>query len=248
VINGGGKIGEYLATTLLKNRHQVAIIELNEQKVEHLALVLENQVMVICGDGCDSSYQADAGIVDADIFVATTGSDDVNLVSCELAQLIHHVPRCIARVNSPKNERIFKSMGIEAVSSTQVISRLIEREAIQGARRAAMTLLGGDLILTEIKVPETAADAADAQKKQPPVPSAQNSKAPAKSLCVSDIRLPNDSLLVAVGHDGTLEVVKGSTKLYAGDTIVCVSKRDVDEEQVKRALAEAFESQPQTQP
>jgi trk system potassium uptake protein TrkA len=62
------------------------------------------------------------------VFVATTGADDVNLVSCEIASLIHDIPRVIARVNNPKNERIFHKMGIEAVSSTTIIAQLIERE------------------------------------------------------------------------------------------------------------------------
>ena len=135
VINGGGKIGEYLANKLMAKKHRVAIIEKNERKIDSLITRLNYQPLVICGDGCDSSIQLDAGADEADIFVATTGSDDVNLVSCQIATIVHKVPRCIARINSPRNERIFKSLGIEAVSSTSVISQLIESEAISGPKR-----------------------------------------------------------------------------------------------------------------
>ncbi|MDR0888865.1 MAG: TrkA family potassium uptake protein [Coriobacteriales bacterium] len=135
VINGGGKIGEYLAEKMSARGHQVAIIEKNKRKIDRLAMRLPQQVLVIYGDGCDSSFQSDAGAEHADLFVATTGTDDVNLVSCEIAMLVHDIPRAIARVNNPKNERIFHKMGIEAVSSTTIIAHLIETEVDESSRR-----------------------------------------------------------------------------------------------------------------
>jgi trk system potassium uptake protein TrkA len=153
VINGGGKIGEYLATKMLSNHHEVAIIEQSSKRIDHLALALPGKALMIHGDGCDSVYQADAGTGQADIFVATTGLDDVNLVSCEIASLVFGVPRVIARVNNPKNERIFRRVGIEAVSSTTVITRLIESEATEGAVHAIMSLTQGNLVLTEVNIP-----------------------------------------------------------------------------------------------
>lgn len=126
VVNGGGKIGSYLATTLLNNGHDVSLIEIRPEAAAHLSHDLPSRAMVVQGDGCDSNVLVDAGCERADIFVATTGRDDDNLVACELAKTICGVPRCIARVNNPRNERIFRRMGIESVSSTTVISRLIE--------------------------------------------------------------------------------------------------------------------------
>ena len=211
VINGGGKIGEYLATQLLSNRHEVAIIEQNAKKIDHLALALPSKALMIHGDGCDSVYLADAGIERADIFVATTGLDDVNLVSCEIANLVFNVPRTIARVNNPKNERIFRRIGIEAVSSTMVITRLIESEAVKGAVQAIMTLTQGKLVLTEVNIPKSRLSA----RKD------EGEKAGRK---VADISLPAGSLLVAVGRGESLEVVTGSTVLYPGDVVICISE------------------------
>ena len=108
VIAGGGKIGEYLASVLLSSGNDVAVIEENLATADRLSVALQGRYLVIHGDGCDSKYQEDAGIRRADVFVATTGQDDDNLVSCEIAQRVFNVPRCIARVNSPKNLRIFK--------------------------------------------------------------------------------------------------------------------------------------------
>ena len=126
VIAGGGKIGEYLANVLLESGNDVTIIEEDLETADRLSVVLQGRYLVIHGDGCDSKYQEDAGIRRADVFVATTGQDDDNLVSCEIAQRVFNVPRCIARVNSPKNLRIFHEVGIECVSSTTLIANLIE--------------------------------------------------------------------------------------------------------------------------
>ena len=61
---------------------------------------------------CDSDFQEDAGVRKADVFVAVTGRDDDNLVACEIATRVFNVNRCIARVNNPKNRRIFREVGI----------------------------------------------------------------------------------------------------------------------------------------
>lgn len=212
VVNGGGKIGEYLAKTMLISGHEVAIIEQNDKRIELLSQALPQQALIIHGDGCDSLYQGDAGCEHADIFVATTGDDDVNLVSCEVASTVFGVSRTIARVNSPRNERIFRRMGIEAVSSTSVISRLIEKEALEGAVHAVMSLSQGNLLITEVTIPRS------------------QERSEARSVKVSDITLPEGSLLVAVSRGEALEIVKGSTMLYPGDVVMAVSKEGLEDE------------------
>jgi trk system potassium uptake protein TrkA len=217
VITGGGKIGEYLAAQMNRKGHEVAVIEQNKTKAERLAQALPNNILVIQGDGCDSTFQADAGCAHADIFVATTGHDDDNLVSCEIAKLVFNVPRAIARVNSPKNAQIFKKMGIEAVSSTAVISRLIEMEVTQGAMYAVMSLSQGDLVLTEVTLPCSMTGKEKAGKR------------------VSELTMPPDSLLVAVGEGSNLSLVSGHTILDPGDTVIVASKQGV-EDQVRDML------------
>jgi len=219
IINGGGKIGEYLAATMIANGHRVAIIEQNKKKIERLTLELPQQALMILGDGCDSTFQADAGAEHADIFVATTGADDVNLVSCEIASLVFSIPRTIARVNNPKNERIFRRLGIEAVSSTTVISRLIELEATHGAIHAIMSLTQGDLVMSEVALPLMR------NAKKPP------------SMTVAEIKplLPEESLIVAVGQGNNLSIVNGSSVLNPGDVVMVISRQGF-EEQIRIAL------------
>ncbi|MGQ9475125.1 MAG: potassium channel family protein [Actinomycetota bacterium] len=124
VIMGGGKVGSFLAEILEAKGHQVTVIERNRDLCERIAT--RTSALVIEGDGCDLRFQEEAAVGSADVFAAVTGDDDDNPVACQLARTHFRVPRAVARVNNPKNERIFNRLGIDAISSTTVIAQLIE--------------------------------------------------------------------------------------------------------------------------
>ena len=209
VIAGGGKIGESLASVLLGSGNDVAVIEENLQTADHLSIVLEGRYLVIHGDGCDSKYQEDAGIRKADVFVATTGQDDDNLVSCEIAQRVFNVPRCIARVNNPKNLRIFKEVGIECVSSTTLIANMIEEEALLGSVSVVSSLTHGNVALAEVVVPRMRNHPNDV------------------GVLASTIPLPENSLIAAVATRDDVQVVNDDTVLFPGDKAVIVADNEV---------------------
>ena len=87
VIMGGGKVGEYLASVLLGQGHQVAVIEQDRRTADRLSMNLTGDYLIICGDGCDSDYLEDAGVRKADVLAAVTGHDDANLVSLSLIHI-----------------------------------------------------------------------------------------------------------------------------------------------------------------
>ena len=209
VIAGGGKIGSYLATIMLKSGNDVAVIEEKLDAADRLSVQLTGSYLVIHGDGCDSRYQEDAGIRKADVFVATTGQDDSNLVSCEIAQRVFHVPRCIARVNNPKNERIFREVGIECVSSTLLIANLLEEEASLGSVSVVSSLAHGNVLLAEVMVPRMRHFSND------------------EGVLVSEIDLPDNSLVIAVANGSDVEVATPDMVLYPGDKAVVVADEDV---------------------
>lgn len=205
VISGGGKVGEYLATVLLESGNDVAVIEEDIEAADHLSVVLQGRYLVIRGDGCDSKFQEDAGIRRADVFVATTGQDDDNLVSCEIAQRVFNVPRCVARVNSPKNLRIFREVGIECVSSTTLIANLIEEETLLGSVSIASSLTHGNVLLTEVIVPRLRHHSNE------------------NGVRASDIVMPPKSLIAAIEKRDDVEVVDDETLLYPGDKAIVVT-------------------------
>lgn len=208
VINGGGKVGEYLATVLLRSGNEVAIIERDTTVADRLSMLMQGRYLIIRGDGCDSRCQEDAGIRKADVFVAATGQDDNNLVSCEIASRIYGVPRCIARVNAPKNQRIFRALGIESISSTEMIANLIEEETLMGSVNVVSSLTHGDVVLTEISVPHMRNHSND------------------EGVLAYDVDMPDQSIIVAVSTVNDVEVVGEETRLFPGDTAIIASDRD----------------------
>ena len=126
IVAGGGKVGYYLTRELLDHGHEVVLIEQVSRKATGLTEKLGD--VVLEGDAADASTLETAGIVRADVVIAVTGQDEDNLVICQMAKRKFNVKRTIARINNPKNERIFERLGIDqAVSVTKLIMGAIER-------------------------------------------------------------------------------------------------------------------------
>ncbi len=152
LIIGGGKVGYFLLKTLLEGGFSVTLIERDEKRCRELAEDFD--VEIICGDGTEIDVLRDAGIEDTAIVAAVTGTDEENLVICEIAKLSFNISRTIARVNNPKNTSIFKALGVnKTVCSTEVIAGLIECEFENEDYRIVQVFERGSMILVEITIP-----------------------------------------------------------------------------------------------
>jgi len=213
IIVGGGKIGYYLAKELLDDQHEVLIIEQDAEKCAQIADDLGEVVML--GDGCEAATLERAGMARADMVIALTGDDEDNLVACQVAKHKFDVPHTVARINNPKNESIFKKLGIDAtISSTSVILAHIEQELPSHPLIPLMALKGG-LEIVEIKIP----------------PEAQVVGRPIKG-----VLLPQQSLItLIVGSDGQARLPTGDTIIQAGDEVVAVTMLE-NEEGLRSAL------------
>lgn len=98
LIVGCGKVGSTLVQQLSKEGHDITIIDKNAQKIQNLTN--QYDVMGICGNGASYSTQKEAGIDDADLIIAVTESDELNLLCCTIAK---QATECaaIARVRTP---------------------------------------------------------------------------------------------------------------------------------------------------
>ena len=152
-IAGGGRVGRYLAQSLLTNHHSVVIIEPIEAQCRMLADSLD--IPVICGDSIsvDTLRTADVGSCNA--FVAVTGSDEDNLVACQIAKREFGVDRTVARASNPKNRELLHTLGVDTVvCGTDNLSHILEREIETDTIRQLLSLGGGTASLNEILLPE----------------------------------------------------------------------------------------------
>ncbi|HEX3022891.1 MAG TPA: TrkA family potassium uptake protein [Lachnospiraceae bacterium] len=149
IVIGGGKIGFNLLKILQERDRQVTLIEKDKEICMKIAEDMDTDI--IWGDGTDLEVLKDAGIEDAEIVAAVTGSDEENLVICQIAKLSSNPKKTIARVNNPKNNVMFKKLGIDnTVCSTEVIANLIEFSLDQEDYRVLNTFERGSMILVEL--------------------------------------------------------------------------------------------------
>lgn len=202
IVVGGGKVGFYLSQTLLTEGYEVLLIEKNSRKCEVIAERLGSVVMN--GDGAEASTLAEAGASRADVVIATTGEDEDNLIICQVAQLRFGVERTIARVNNPKNEEVFKKLGIDStVSQTNVIHNMIEQKIPDRHLLHLMTLRHEQIEIVEVTV-------------------GAQSDVVGKSL--AEIQLPPDCVFSAIARGAEVIVPTGQTTLLAGDEVIAVTK------------------------
>jgi trk system potassium uptake protein TrkA len=213
VIIGGGKVGFYLAKELVEANHEVLIIERNAAKCAEIQEELGEIVMR--GDGCEAATQDLAGTGRADLLLAVTGEDEDNLVASQVAKHVFNVPRAVARINNPKNEMIFRKLGIDStVSATSAIMAHIEQELPSHELISLITLRKGYEIV-EIKIPA-------------------ESTIVGKS--VRDILLPHQSLIWGiVDSEGNPKAPTADTIIHADDEIVAVTLKE-SEEALRTAL------------
>ena len=201
VIVGGGKVGYYLSKTLLSYNHKLMVIELNKDLCGKIADELFIPVLV--GDATKIDALAAANTDKADIFIAVTGQDEENLISCQLAKKNFGVKRTIARVNNPKNIKVFETLGVDtAVSSTAIISDLIEQEVDYSGMQTLTTINNKDLVINEIEI-----------RKNSPV----------HDKTVSELRIPTGCVLVSIIKRNEVIIPKESSLLRAGDSIIVIS-------------------------
>ncbi|MBU4386268.1 MAG: TrkA family potassium uptake protein [Actinobacteria bacterium] len=208
VISGGGKVGSFLAREFTEKDHVVVVIEKDHEICEKLAL--ESSALVIHGDACDYRYQLEAQVDKADTFAAVTGDDDDNLVACQLARTSFDVPRTVARVNNPKNERIFNLMGIDAISSTTIIAHLVEEETTVGDIITLHVMEKGKFAVVEIDMPDTGCSSC---------------------LCaIKDLGLPESCVLVSIIRDEEMVIPHGDVRLQPGDSVIAITSVDREKE------------------
>jgi trk/ktr system potassium uptake protein len=204
-IIGGGKTGAYLAGLLLKSGCDVRVLEHRPQMFEKLVKNLPKN-MVILGDGTDPTILEQAGIANANVLAAVTGSDETNLVAATLAKFEYQVERVIMRVNNPRNAWLCTpEMGVDvALNQSDFMASLIVEEMSVGDMMTLVRLRQGAVEIVEERI-------------------AVDSKAANRPL--SALGLPTGCNITAVIRGSSVIVPNGSTILEAGDEILAVVQR-----------------------
>jgi trk system potassium uptake protein TrkA len=205
VIVGGGNIGYYLSKALLNQGHEVLIIEKDVRKCERL----EDELGSCCmrGDGCETAVLSEAGLNRADVLIATASQDEDNLVSCQVAKHRFKVPRTIALVNNPINDKIFKKLGVDGtISVTNTILEHVEQEIPAHPLIHLLTMSGQMEEVVELLI---------------------TSDSPSLGKSIGQIRLPADTTIALVIRESERpRIPDADTVLKENDRIIALTTLD----------------------
>lgn len=215
IVVGGGRVGYYLTRALLDEGHEVLILEKNAT----FARTLSDELGSICvrGDGCEATTLASVGTNRADMLIAVTGDDEDNMVSCQVAKHMFGVPRTVARIRNPKNENVFKILGIDVIiNTTNLILESIEEEVPTHTLTRLHDIRDKGLEIVEVKIPPDA---------------------PTIGRPLKELTLPEGSVLSLVIRKARRPIVpSGATILQAEDQVIAVTAHE-SEEALRAALS-----------
>ena len=161
--------------------------------------------MVLRGNADEASTLAEAGAERADVVIAVTGDDEDNLVLCQVAKRRFGTRRTIARINDPRNEDLFRMLGIDAtVNATQVMLSVLEQEIPQANLVPLLRLRN-----TDIEVVEAAGRPHGSRVTGQPL---------------REVDLPPESTIAVVIRGGSAFFPNGATVLEAGDEVVALTR------------------------
>lgn len=208
IIVGCGNVGVTLAEQLSKEGNDICVIDSQKQIVEEV--ISKNDIMGICGNGSNYSVLMEAGITSADILIAVTESDEMNLLCCVIAQKAGHC-KLIARVRNPiyetETDFLRKELSLSMILNPD---KLTAQEIFQvlcfPTAKEIAAFEGGKVQMIRYCIPEDSA------------------------MC--NLLLKNMTgeeyagiLINAVERNGEVFIPNGDTKLCAGDMISIVGTR-----------------------
>lgn len=201
IIVGGARIAYFLCRTFVSKGHAVVLINRDRDECAQLARKLK--ATVVFGDGSDLQILAEAGAERAEALLAVTPNDEDNLVICEVAAHRFGVPRILALVNDPDNERVFREISnTTAFSTIQILASLIEQRAGFEQITNLIPVGGGKINVTEVTL---------------------TGSSPAVGKPLREIALPANALIAGVLRNGDAVIPGGATVLKARDRLILMT-------------------------
>lgn len=203
VIIGCGRLGSTLAKELSNEGHDVAIVDRDKERMNVLGSGFNGQK--IRGIEFDDSILLEAGIDKADVFLAVTPDDNINITVSLIAKRIYSVQRIIARVCYPNRKYIYDRLGIETISPTQLGAQIL-KSRIVADNLDVITELEGDLQIVEIPAVKE------------------------KKYIVKDLEKNYSCIISGIISGGTARLPKKDDKVEHGDRIICTIDKNEKEE------------------
>lgn len=211
VVAGGRNKADFLIGSLLEKKHDVTVINDDEEYCKYLAE--KYNLPVVTGNPCKQYILEEADIYHADILIALRPSDPDNLAICQTAKKIFHVKKAVATVSNPKNVAIFKKLGVNtAISATYTISKIIERASTIENLVNSLSIEHDEIVMSEILLTPTTS---------------------VVGLKVKDLVLPENVIICCILRNADMIVPNGETVLQINDKLVILSKPQIQDKVIE---------------
>lgn len=211
ILIGGGQAGSHIGHLLLENGLNVKIIESNQLLYEKLIRDFTPEI-VFLGSGTDPNALEAVGIDEADVLVAVTGSDEVNLVASTIAKFEFAIPRVVARVNNPNNAWLYnEEMGVDvSINQSELLAQIVVGEMDMEHISVLMKLNRGNLSIAKVTV---------------------NTISQAVSKPIKELNIPSKCVLIAIlRNEDQVIIPRGDTVIEAKDYILLLADESAQEE------------------
>ena len=209
IVVGAGKVGDTLVNRLADEGHDLVIIDKNAERLSQLADACD--CMCITGSGASHETLEEAGASSADLFIAVTESDELNLLCCTIARQFNNKLATIARVRNPEYvsdvSYLRSRLGIEIIINPEYEAAVeASRLLYLPAALSVNSFAHGQAELVKIQIPES-------------------NILDGKTIAYLGQNITNNILIVGVERGSELTIPNGSFELKAGDIISYVSTR-----------------------
>lgn len=201
IIIGCGKVGSKFAQMMSDEGHDVVVVDNNSSSFKSLGLSFNG--LTVTGVPIDQDVLKQAGIETADVFIALTPDDNVNIMACQVAKEIFNVPQVLARIFNPEREDVFHHFGLDTICPTNVTVDVI-KSFVFGEKGVSRYTLGSNLISFKKEKVQTKYEG----KK------------------ISSIKLRKGLFIFGIVRNGTFNFAFPSLKVDAEDTLVIAEKVD----------------------
>ena len=198
MIVGGNEIAAMLAAELHSEGIEVKLVEINRQRCIELNDRLDDDIEIVHGDGRNSDLLFDEGISECDAFVALTGEDETNILSCVAAKKLG-VPRTVAEVENTEYLRLADELGVDSIINKKLITAAnIFRFTLEGKARFVKYMRG-----TSAEIIEYTAAEGSAITKKP----------------LKELGFPSGAIVGGVIRAGESFIAVGDTQIQANDRV-----------------------------
>ena len=208
IIVGCGKVGATLIEQLSREGHDITIIDLNAQKIQEITI--QYDIMGMTGNGASYNVQMEAGIENTDLFIAVTGSDELNLLCCTIAKRVGECS-AIARVRTPDYSHeigyLREKLGLAMIINPELeAAREIARILYLPTALEVNSFAHGQAELIKLKIPE--GNALD-------------------GITLADFgkNTTADVLICAIERNGQVYIPSGNFQMLKGDVVSFVATR-----------------------